>query len=498
MIVLMMVVNDDVGVGDVGMVRKKKEKETSSTVVVDLDGTLVKTDTLIELLLRRAREDLFVCCRVWWWLRKGRANLKRELIKRASINVETLPYRKAVVDYLQEIKAAGHKVVLATASDIELARRVVDYLKVFDEVIGSDGVTNMSGEEKARALVAKFGRRKYEYIGNSRSDLPVWKFAKVAHVVSNSGRLLKRVQKETKVGMYWLSWYVSFSTVMRALRPHQWVKNLLVFVPMLADHQLGLGMIGRTGLAFVIFSMTASSVYVINDLLDLESDRRHAEKKKRPFASGDLPVWVGFIIVPVFIGVAGALAAWLSPMFIAILLCYFVLNLLYSFGAKQIVLLDVIILAVLYSLRVLAGGEVVGITVSAWLMALTLFLALSGALMKRYVELSKNNQVLDHPGLVGRGYISSDITIVGQLGIISGYMSVLVLALYVNSSEVRELYRLPEYWWLVALLLLYAVSRGWVHAYRGKVEDDPIMHVLKDPINYWILGLTVFLALLAI
>ena len=479
------------------MDEKNKEKGSRDPVVVDLDGTLVKTDTLFELFLSLAKRDWFALWKSLWWLRKGKANLKRELVNRASINVKNLPYREVVIDYIKEARASGRKVVLATASDIRLAQRIANHLRLFDEVIGSDGQINMNGTNKARVLVDKFGNKKFEYIGNSKADLLVWANAKVAHIVSNSNSLRRRVKVTTEVGMLWKSWYVSFGAVFKVLRPHQWVKNLLVFMPMLADHQFGLMTIGRACLAFVAFSLTASSIYMINDLLDLEADRRHATKRNRPFASGSVPVWVGFIMVPCFLGIAGMIVYVLPSMFIIILVGYFALNLLYSFGVKQIVLLDVIVLAVLYSLRVLAGGEVVSITVSAWLMALTLFLALSGALMKRYVELSRNGHIVSDKNLAGRGYIPSDITIVGQLGIISGYLSVLVLALYVNSSQVRELYRLPEYWWLVALLLLYAVSRGWLYAYRGKIDDDPIMYILKDRINYWILGLTIFLVLLA-
>jgi 4-hydroxybenzoate polyprenyltransferase/phosphoserine phosphatase len=475
----------------------KEKEEGSETVVVDLDGTLVKTDTLIELLLRFAKDDLFFVLKCAWWLRKGKAHLKRQLTDRTNINVENLPYRKVVIDFIKESKASGKKIVLATASDIKLAQRIANHLRLFDEVIGSDGITNVGGTAKERTLVAKYGVQNFEYIGNSKADLPVWRSAKKAHIVSNSSYLVRKVQLKTEVGNHWLAWYASVRVVLRALRPHQWIKNVLVFVPMLADHQFGLVTIGKVGLAFVIFSMTASSVYIINDLLDLESDRRHAKKKNRPFASGALPIWAGFIMVPFFLGTVGVLMSWLSPMFIVIMLCYFVLNLLYSLGLKQVVLLDVIVLAALYTLRILAGGEVVDITVSAWLMALILFIALSGALMKRYIELSRNNLLAANKNLAGRGYQASDMLIVGQLGIISGYLSVLVLALYVNSPQVRELYRFPEYWWLIALLLLYAISRGWLYAYRGKIDDDPIMYILKDPINYWILGLTVFLTLLA-
>jgi 4-hydroxybenzoate polyprenyltransferase len=252
------------------------------------------------------------------------------------------------------------------------------------------------------------------------------------------------------------------------------------------------------GGAFVVFCLIASAIYLINDMLDLEADRRHPTKRYRPLASGELSLWHGAAMVIVLLGTGAIIAAELDGLFVKIVITYFLLNLIYSLGAKQVVLLDVIILAVLYGLRIMAGGAAADIVVSDWLMALILFLALSGALMKRYIELSRVKTLVFNGNLSGRGYTRADMALVGQMGMTSGFLAVLVMALYINSTQVTNLYRHPEYWWLVALLLLYGVSRGWLNAYRGKIGDDPIMYIIRDPIYYWIIGLTIVLALLAI
>lgn len=438
---------------------------------------------------------------VWkslWWLRKGRANFKAQLTGQASINVATLPYHLAVVDYLTTQKTAGRQLWLVTASDRRLAAQVAEHLQIFTGVMGSEEGVNLSGRNKAAALVNKFGFRGFDYIGNSRRDLAVWAKANTAHAVTNSNWLRRKVAETTAIGEVWHSREPVVKGMWAALRPHQWVKNLLLLIPMLADHQLNWIVGGKVAGAFVVFCLLASAIYLINDMLDLEADRRHPTKKYRPLAAGELSIWLGAVMVIGLLGTGALIAAGLNGLFVKIVITYFLLNLAYSFGAKQIVLLDVILLAVLYGLRIMAGGAAADIAVSDWLMALILFLALSGALMKRYIELNRVQTLAVNGSISGRGYTSADMTLVGQMGMTSGFLAVLVMALYLNSTQVARLYRHPEYWWLVALLMLYGVSRGWLNAYRGKIDDDPIMYIIRDPIYYWIIGLTVILALLAI
>lgn len=434
----------------------------------------------------------------FWWLRKGRAYFKGRLARQAQIDVATLPYHLAVVDYLTMQRNAGRKLWLVTASDSRIARQVAEHLKIFEGVMGTEEGVNLSGRNKARALVNKFGLRGFDYIGNSRKDLAVWEKAGTAHAVTNSDWLRRRVAKTALVGEVWRSKGSALKAMWAELRPHQWVKNLLLLIPMLADHQLSWIVGGKVGGAFVVFCLIASAIYLINDMLDLEADRCHPTKRYRPLASGELSLWHGAAMVIVLLGTGAIIAAELDGLFVKIVITYFLLNLIYSLGAKQVVLLDVIILAVLYGLRIMAGGAAADIVVSDWLMALILFLALSGALMKRYIELSRVKKLVFNGNLSGRGYTRADMALVGQMGMTSGFLAVLVMALYINSTQVTNLYRHPEYWWLVALLLLYGVSRGWLNAYRGKIGDDPIMYIIRDPIYYWIIGLTIVLALLAI
>src|SRR3989338_7965831 len=476
----------------------QKVENKGRPIAVDLDGTLVKTDTLFELWLRLAKRDASVVFKSAWWLRKGLAYFKGRLVGQAQINVATLPYHLAVLDYLTTQRIADRKLWLVTARDSRIARQVAEHLQIFEGVMGTEEGVNLSGRNKATALVNKFGLRGFDYIGNSRKDLAVWEKAGTAHAVTNSDRLRRIVAKTTLVGKVWRSKRSALKAMWAAIRPHQWVKNLLLLIPMLADHQLNWIVGVKAGRAFVVFCLIASAIYLINDMLDLEADRRHPTKRYRPLASGELSLWQGTAMVIVLLGTGAIIAAGLDGLFVKMVITYFLLNLIYSLGAKQIVLLDVIILAVLYGLRIMAGGAAANIAVSDWLMALILFLALSGALMKRYVDLSRVKELAVKGNLSGRGYARADMALVGQMGIMSGFLAVLVMALYINSTQVARLYRHSEYWWLVALLLLYGVSRGWLNAYRGKIGDDPVMYIIRDPIYYWIIGLTIVLALLAI
>jgi 4-hydroxybenzoate polyprenyltransferase len=414
------------------------------------------------------------------------------------INPATLPYHQEVLSYLKQQKEKGRKIWLVSACDISVARQVAEYLQLFDGVMATQGEINLSGDNKARALVDKFGLKGFEYVGNSRTDLPVWGAASVAHAVTNSRALKRKIAKVAVVGRAWKSSEDWWKATWTALRPHQWVKNLLLLVPMLADHQVTREVVGRVGLGMVVFCMVASAIYMINDMLDLEADRGHPTKKNRPFAAGRLPVWQGMLMAVGLAGTSFVLGVWLGGWFVRVMLVYVALNLFYSLGAKQVVLLDVIVLAVLYGLRILAGGAAAKVAVSDWLIALILFLALSGALMKRFIELNRIKELEISASLSGRGYGLMDTPLVGTFGVVSGYMAVLVMALYLNSTQVSRLYHHPEYWWVVALLMLYGISRGWLNAYRGRIDDDPIIYIIKDPIYYWIIGLTVILALLAI
>lgn len=277
---------------------------------------------------------------------------------------------------------------------------------------------------------------------------------------------------------------------MQLLRVHQWVKNGLLFIPALTAHRLFDWELFKVNLlAFTSFSLVASAVYLINDLLDISSDRLHPRKKNRPFASGAVPTQVGYILAPILIGVGFLLSMKVGESFLYTLSIYLGITFLYSLYVKRLLLWDVIFLAGLYTVRIFAGSAATDIPVSKWLLAFSLFLFFSLALVKRVSELQvlKKQQVQLTPG---RGYQIIDEEILSNLGASSACLSILVFALYLSSPEVVNFYRYPERLWLSCPLILYWVSRIWVIGSRGQLHDDPIVFALKDRVSYLIFALT--------
>ena len=451
---------------------------------VDLDGTLIRTDLLFESLCLLLKRNLLYVFLVPFWLMQGRVHLKRQMAQRISLAAETLPYNAELVAWLQEEKARGRRLILATASDELLVRGVAEHLGIFDEVLASDGRTNLLGETKARLLVERFGEGGFDYVGDSGSDLAVWRHCAEAAVVSGSSSVLKRLQAFKPEARVFALKRPGLKVLLKALRVHQWVKNLLLFLPLVMAHHWGdLGRVLHVLVAFVSFCLCASSVYVLNDLLDLESDRRHRTKCNRPFASGKLPVVSGLLIWPAFLIVALELSGYVSQNFFLVLLSYWTLTLLYTFYFKRMMLLDVIVLASLYTIRIVSGGYAADVPVSEWLLAFSLFMFFSLACVKRYSELF-NLSRLGIESSSGRGYRASDFPQIAQFGVVSAYLSVLVLALYLNSTEVRSLYAHPGLIWLVCPVVLYWVSRIWLIAHRGELDEDPIVYALGDRTSY--------------
>ncbi|HSU56436.1 MAG TPA: UbiA family prenyltransferase [Candidatus Dormibacteraeota bacterium] len=461
---------------------------------VDLDGTLIRTDLLWESLVRLLRRNPFYLFVAPFWWMKGRAWLKAQIAARVQVDPATLPYNQGLLEYLEAEKARGRTLLLVTASDTRMAQAVADHVKIFDEVLASDGQINLRGGNKAARLAERFGDKGFDYAGNSSVDIPVWERAREAIVVNGSKNLAGRAGQCTTVGRVFepkpslLKW--SFT----ALRPHQWVKNFIIFVPLLTSHQLKLWPQALT--AFVAFCLCASAVYILNDLCDLDADRHHPRKKLRPFASGMLPLPVGLILFPVLLGCGVAISALLSWGLTAVLCLYLVLTCGYSWNWKQLPLVDVFCLAGLYTLRLIAGHEATGIEYSFWLLVFSMFIFLSLALAKRFVELAAaRRQNLD--SLKGRGYTAHDLELVAILGPSSGFLSALVLALYVHSPEVLKPYHHPTVLLLVVPLLLYWISRVWLLAHRGQLHEDPIVFALKDPASYVVGGLTLAVLRLA-
>lgn len=449
---------------------------------IDLDGTLIRSDLLFEsalALLHRNPLYLFVFP---LWLRGGRARLKQEIARRVSIDPATLPYDTRVRE-LVHAQAGQRAVVLCTATDRRLADMVAEYVGGFSEVMASEGSRNLSGRGKAEALVERYGERGFDYAGNERRDLHIWRHARGAVVVNAARGLTKRVGKTCELLQVLPREPVDLRAWVKALRLHQWLKNLLVFVPLLAAHHvLQQTAVTRALAAFLIFGLCASSVYVLNDLLDLDADRKHPRKRNRPFASGKLPLAAGMVVAPLLTIAAFAAAYALAPRFALVLLGYFVLTLSYSLRLKQIVMLDVLVLASLYTMRIIAGSVAISVELSFWLLAFSMFLFLSLALVKRYTELGGQRNAGSEV-MHGRGYGASDYELLASLGGASGYLSVLVLALYINSTASAVLYHRPQVLWLLCPLLLYWISRVWIIAHRNAMHDDPVIFAFSDRVS---------------
>lgn len=456
---------------------------------VDMDGTLVAGDTLHESLVWLARRRPGLLWRVPAWLRRGRAGFKRRVADAVVPDAAALPYRSEVLAYVREARAAGRPVVLATAADRRVAEAVAGHLGLFDRVLATEDDHNLKGDAKRRALEEAFGPRGYEYLGDHGVDRAVWEGAARIACVGVSDAEARRLEAHAPVVRRFERPSAGPGTWLRAMRVHQWVKNVLLFVPLLAAHRVDEPLLWAvTLLAFLAFSLCASGVYLLNDLMDLEADRLHPTKRHRPMAAGRLPLLAGAMAAPLL--VAGALAgsALLLPAgFVAALAVYLVLNALYTFVLKQVAIADVIFLASLYSLRVLAGGLATGIPVSPWLIGFSLFFFLSLAVLKRYADL----RILEASGSVdaspGRDYSIDDAALLLAMGPACGYMAVVVLVLYVQSEAVEGLYRTPELLWLLAPLLVYWISRVWWIAHRGRMTDDPIVFTSRDPAS-WLVG----------
>ena len=474
------------------------QARNARVLCVDLDGTLIRTDMLLESLCAGIKRKPWIIFLLPFWLMKGRAHLKRQLAADMKFNPANLPYRSELLTFLRAEQQSGRKLALATASDESLARPIAEHLGIFSNVHASNGELNLKGEKKLRLLVEAYGEGGFDYAGNESADIPIWKHSAEAVIVGSDTAFRSQLPPQVAVRSIARQKSSAVLTLLRALRVHQWVKNLLLFIPILMAHRITeVASAAQATAAFLCFCLCSSSVYVLNDLFDLESDREHHSKRARPFASGALPLSVGFAIVPLFLFSAVVLSLFLPLEFTAALLFYFVLTLSYSLRLKQIVLIDILVLASLYTIRILAGGFATEVRVSEWLLAFSMFFFLSLACVKRFSELFVLRQSNKHEAK-GRGYVASDLEQIAQFGSASGYLSILVLALYVSSKEVANLYAHPGVLWLGCPLLLYWISRVWLIAHRGKLHDDPIVFAIRDRVSYAVGILALMLMLLAL
>jgi 4-hydroxybenzoate polyprenyltransferase/phosphoserine phosphatase len=456
----------------------------SPPLVVDLDGTLVKTDLLYEALCRLLKRNPLYVFMLPFWLWKGKAYVKHQIARTVRLEVETLPYHEQLLDYLKSQHARGRSLVLATAANKRLAQQVADYLQLFETVLASDQSTNLSGERKRDRLVSAFGLKGFDYTGNDWRDLPVWTAARKAIVVEAPDTIRAAAARVADVERVFESPQSAWKPYVRAARMHQWLKNLLVFVPLLtAQGVLKNSLVVPALVAFLAYGLCASSVYLLNDLLDLAADRRHPQKRHRPFASGELPIKAGLLLIPVLLGLSGAVSVVLPAAFLGMLGVYYGMTLAYSLALKQFAPLDVLVLAGLYTIRMIAGSAATGLWPSYWLLAFTTFLFLSLALVKRYAEVMVSIRTVGEPAARARSYRADDRELLSTMGVASGYLAVLVFALYITTETAQEYFGQRELIWFVCPLLLYWVSYVWLVAHRGGMYDDPVVFAVKDRIS---------------
>jgi 4-hydroxybenzoate polyprenyltransferase/phosphoserine phosphatase len=468
--------------------------ESGIPLCVDLDGTLVKSDTLYDSLLVLLRTNPRKVPHLFGKLLRGKAAFKAYITDSVILDVAHLPYNRKLLLYLQTEHAHGREIYLATGADVRLARRIADHLGIFSGVLGSDGDTNLTGVHKLHRLRTSLNQS-FSYIGNATADLPLLAEAGEAMVANPTRSLRARMRAR---GIHPAREFDErirpFKSVIRAIRIHQWAKNILIFAPMLLAHDLRLNTLMSALVAFFCFSLVASATYVVNDLLDIEADRRHSHKRRRPFASGDLSAIAGLEIVVLFLSLALVGTRLLPPIFLGWLLVYLACTLAYSFYLKRVPLVDVLVLSALYTIRLLVGGAATDTPISQWLAGFSVFLFFSLALVKRFAELENLRASASQPRN-GRGYVLSDIEQLRAFGTASSYAAVVIFAIYISGRDVMTHYARPNRLWLAVPLLLLWLSRIWFLASRGELNEDPVVFAFTDKMSL-LIGAMVILAVL--
>ncbi|NQU58971.1 MAG: UbiA family prenyltransferase [Rhodospirillales bacterium] len=462
--------------------------EISIPLVIDLDGTLIKSDLLIESFFFTLAKKPADAIRALAALPNGKAPFKAILADQYRPACELLPVNEELLAFAREQKQRGRKLYLATASDSRLADLVASHFGLFDGVFATNSGNNLTGHKKAEMLLEKFGDQGFDYAGDRAVDLPVWKCARRAIVVNASRKLIATVRAGSPSALAFDERGPVLLKYIKALRIHQWLKNVLILIPGLAAHELTGDNLIAILTAFLAFSFCASSVYLLNDLIDLPNDRAHNDKRRRPFASGSVPLQHGMIMIPSLLGVSVVLAFGLSYALVAVLALYYMTTIAYMFVLKRSAIIDVCVLSLLYTLRLAAGSAVTGIQPSSWLLTLSLFFFLSLAVMKRINELSSlpEGSAGKH---FGRGYLTDDIPVLTAMAAASGYAAVLVFVLYLSSPKVNMLYANPQYLWLISPIFIFWISRTLLLAHRGELHEDPLVFALRDKLSLLLAGL---------
>jgi 4-hydroxybenzoate polyprenyltransferase len=467
-------------------------------LVVDLDGTLISTDVLMEQLFILLKRKPYFIFPIIIWFFQGYAKLKLEITKRVELNPDILPYKDEVIQFVKEQKKTGRKIILATAAQIENAEIIGNYIGIFDEIIATTPNYNLRGNNKRLILNQKFGERKYDYIGDAYIDLNVWKSARKAILVEPSKDLISRTKQITEIDKIFYAKDSRFNIFLRSIRINQWIKNILIFVPTLLAHNFELNILLQLLISFILFSIVSSSVYLINDLYDLESDRKHPIKKNRPLAAGQMHLSTGLYYSMAFLTLSLIICFFFfSNSLFYILILYFISNLFYSLYFKYQPIFDIILLSFLYTIRLFAGGIIANVIISDWLISFSMFFFLSLATLKRYAELKiyENNMLT---GSTVRGYSINDIQFLFISGIALSITSTLIFILYLQSDKVTKLYSHPQYLIVIAIILITFLLRTWFNVGKKFKTDNPIEMVLSDKVNYILLTIGVIIMFLAV
>jgi 4-hydroxybenzoate polyprenyltransferase/phosphoserine phosphatase len=448
-------------------------------IVVDLDGTLTPTDSLVESVIELARVSPLSLLRLPLWLMKGRAAFKHAVAAHCKILVERLPYNSRLLDYLREEKEKGRRIILATAAEKSIAAAVARHLGLFDEVIATEQGRNLKGETKLKAIREQVDGA-FVYAGNSRCDIPIWTEAQAAILVGVSTGVRASLAHDLPIEQEFPGNEIRIADWCRALRVHQWLKNLLLFVPLITAFSfLHLSKLATTAIAFIAFSLIASATYIVNDLMDLNNDRAHPRKRLRPFASGKIPIANGLVVAGITLALGIFLACLLSQIFVLVMLSYLILTLWYTTTLKLYVFLDVIALALLYTLRIIAGSVAIGVTTSSWLLTLSAFTFLSLALVKRCSELVSLRQI-GIEATDGRDYRVSDLALLWPLGVGAALSAIVVFGLFIKAPQTQQRYATPGLLWLAAVAMTYWLVRLWIKTSRSEMHDDPLVYAIRD------------------
>lgn len=448
-------------------------------IIVDLDGTLTPTDTLVESVIKIVKQSPLNLLRLPFWLMKGKAAFKETVATHSDIVAEHLPYCEPLLAYLRNEKEKGRRIILATAAHKSIAQDVFTHLGLFDEVLATDEHCNLKGKAKLAAIQERVSGG-FVYAGNSQADIPIWKAAQGAVLVGVSPGVAESVRHNTPIEQEFPKKEIGLALWLRALRVHQWLKNLLLFVPLLTAFSfMEMWNLATMTVAFLAFSFAASATYIVNDLWDLENDRAHPRKRLRPFASAKIPILLGLAIAGSILVLAFGMAFAVSKGFFLILFLYLVLTTAYSWVLKEYVLIDVIMLSLLYTLRILAGAVAIGIVTSYWLLAFSVFMFMSLALVKRCAELVSRAQN-GAETTRGRDYRVTDLVVLWPLGVGAAMSAVVVFGLFISAPETQERYATPYLLWFVAIGLIYWLARLWIKTSRGEMHDDPMIYAIKD------------------